>query len=415
MAFLGLFGSPNFGNEATLAAFMHHVKARLPQVEFVGVAPRRSTLTQEHGIRLIDIDPYHTGSHFWRLRPVALRDTVENLARRATEGRRRALAIEQLRGADCLVIPGTGVIDDFGQGPLDLPTDLDRWTRAAATLGLPVAFLSVGVSTIRQPSCATLFRRALARADYVSFRDRRSADNAHRHRLTGVDRVVPDLAFSLPPVTVPDAPAANATPVVGLGLMGYRGWNETAAAAEATFRRYLERVSALAAGLLDRGVEVHLLTGDVRADNAVVPLVVDACRQRGAAVDRLRTPPMDDFRSVLRALARTDIVVATRFHNVLLALMMARPAVSIAYSDKNDAVMEQFGLQAYCHEIDRFEPDAVLTQVELLLANPAAMRAGLQREVAAARVLLDAQYDELCAAWTGAAQPTRAGAGSPTG
>jgi len=55
---------------------------------------------------------------------------------------------------------------------------------------------------------------------------------------------------------------------------------------------------------------------------------------------------------LLAHLATTDMVVGTRFHNVLLALLLKKPVVSIAYDPKIDALMAEAGLAAYCRPID---------------------------------------------------------------
>ena len=41
----------------------------------------------------------------------------------------------------------------------------------------------------------------------------------------------------------------------------------------------------------------------------------------------------------MQQIAEVEVVVASRFHNVLLALLLGKPVVSIAYNQKNDALM----------------------------------------------------------------------------
>ena len=397
IAFLGLFGSPNLGNEATLWAFLENVRARLPGVRFLCIAPSQSQVGPMYGIDLRAIDPWPMAARFWRLRPDALRTAAIELAERCTEPRRRRLAAEALAGVDLLVIPGTGLIDDFGQRPLDMPTHLDRWTAAAQHRGVPVAFLSVGVSTIKHPASQALFARSLARAGYCSFRDAASAGNATAlgHGPNGV--VCPDLAFSLPARDWPADRRTAAHRAVGVGVMGYFGWNASAEQGRRIYATYRERLDTLVRGLLDRGLHVHLLGGDTRADQGTVDEVRAAHAQHGA--DRLHAPRIGNFRDVLDAIAATDLVVASRFHNILLALKMGRQAISLGYSDKNDAVMSLFGLQAYCHDIERFDPAAVLAQVDALTTRHEPAYDDLPQVVQRAREQLAGQYDALCRPW----------------
>ena len=66
---------------------------------------------------------------------------------------------------------------------------------------------------------------------------------------------------------------------------------------------------------------------------------------------------------VMAQIGKVDIVVATRFHNVVCALKLARPTISIGYASKNDLLMAQMGLADYCQHIDDFDPDRLVTQV----------------------------------------------------
>ena len=94
-----------------------------------------------------------------------------------------------------------------------------------------------------------------------------------------------------------------------------------------------------------------------------------------------------------------DLVVATRFHNVLFSLLLKRPRISIGYGDKNDALMADFGLQRYCHRIESFEVEAVLQHIRHLERYPQDALAAVTERLDGARTKLDAQYDHWCARW----------------
>ena len=61
---------------------------------------------------------------------------------------------------------------------------------------------------------------------------------------------------------------------------------------------------------------------------------------------------MDDL---MRQMATVDTVVATRYHNMVCALKLAKPTLCISYAPKCDALMTEMGLGAYCHS--GHEPD----------------------------------------------------------
>lgn len=399
LALAGLFGSPNFGNEATLDAFLAQVRSRIAGVEFVCIAPRQSAIERMHGIPLLPIDPWPVAAPFWRLRPAALRQACVDLAERLTEPARRRRAAQSLAGADGLLFPGTGLIDDFGQRPQDLPGHVARWTAAAAAAGLPVRMVAVGVSTVAHPRSRAFFRQALAHTEACSVRDAVSAAQLQRLGHGAAVEIVPDLAFSLPPAALPPA-VRRPRPgpiVVGVGVMGYYGWNRSERDGERIHADYFAKLRRLVERLLADGHDVRLFNGDARADPATQQRLAQACAHVGPG--RLIVDACERYQDVLLQLAQCDLVVASRFHNVLLALMLERPTLSLGYGDKNDALMQQFGLADRSHDIERFEVDAVLAQIETLLAAGAAATAGLQPQLVDARQRLDSHYDALCARW----------------
>lgn len=399
IAVLGLFGSSNHGNEATLAAFVHHVSRRLPDTEFVCIGPPQSNIEATLGFPLLLLDPLPVARYFWRIRPNSLRLACIRFAQRLSEGRRRHTAIEMLDGISVLAMPGTGIIDDFGQGPLDMPTHLDRWTFAAVQLGIPSSFLSIGVSTVSGAESRSLFRRSLARADYCSFRDTISSVNAKALGYQGYLSVIPDLAFGLPPEWLVPSSLKRPRRVIGIGVMGYFGWNRSESEGEGIYRRYLDKLCAVVAAVRADGNDIRLLTGDARADDATVRHVMDRCGEEGPSLGHLIAEPILNFRDVLSQIGLCDLVVATRFHNVLFSLLLKRPTISIGYGDKNDALMADFGLQRYCHSIENFEVEAVLQHIRHLGRYPQDGLAGVPERLDEARTKLDAQYDRWCAGW----------------
>jgi polysaccharide pyruvyl transferase WcaK-like protein len=313
------------------------------------------------------------------------------------------MAEQALDGIDALTMPGTGIIDDFGQRPLDMPMHLDRWTAAAGRRDIPVNYVSVGVSTISRASSRWLFGRSLARAAYCSFRDQVSATNAAKLGLRGQESVFPDLAFGLPDHVLQANPQASRDrPVVGLGVMGYFGWNRSAEQGARIYSAYLGKTLALVSTLVADGCDVRFLIGDLRADRRTVDELMQACLAAGIPAARLAAPQIDNYEDVVRELAQVDLVIAARFHNVLLALALQAPVISIGYSDKNDAVMAQFGLQSYCHDIERFDVGSVLQQARSLLERPGDVVGHLPQALADSRRRLELQFDDLCERWSAA-------------
>lgn len=390
----GLFGSPNLGNEATLAAFLRAARSRQPNARFTCVAPAHSRVCQMHAVDALEpMLPKPVSRGLWRL-PEPLRAPAERLAYGLTDGARRAHARAVLSDAAGLFVPGTGVIDDFGQGPDDMPAHLLRWVEAARDVGCPVHFVSIGVSRVDHALSRSRFVRALDHAASFSVRDAISADNARRLGARVAATVTTDLAFSLPAEWILGPPLSWPPRVIGLGLIGFRGWGAAQADGEEIYRDYLARTAALARDLLARGYSLRLLIGDARADAGVADDLLAALGPAARASGRVAAPTIGDFRELLRQLGHCELVVAARYHNLLLSLMSGRAAVSIGYADKNAAVMADMGCADACHDIIGFDPAAVLADVDRI-ARDTDPRAALLERAAQLRLRLEAQYDRL--------------------
>jgi polysaccharide pyruvyl transferase WcaK-like protein len=143
--------------------------------------------------------------------------------------------------------------------------------------------------------------------------------------------------------------------------MAYRGWRSGAPDGEEVLRRYVDAMSAVAVRLLADGHTIRVLVGE-HDDAVAVNRLLESVAPRGreSAGGAVIVEPIDDFAQLLAQVALTDAVVATRFHNVIAALMMARPTVSIGYAEKNRELMDSFGLGSYCHSIERIDPERVV-------------------------------------------------------
>ena len=76
---------------------------------------------------------------------------------------------------------------------------------------------------------------------------------------------------------------------------------------------------------------------------------------------------------LLEQLQQVDFVIASRFHNVLLGLMLGKPAISLSYEAKHEALMASFGLSAYCQTFDRVDVPQLTRQFQQLEQQAADM------------------------------------------
>lgn len=400
IAVFGVFGKTNLGNEATLSAFLGNLDARYPDARVTCIGPHDSDVTSRHGPDLMVMDPMMIRHHFWPYGEWPLVRKFSKLAQIVSEPLRAREARKKIRGFDLLVMPGTGVIGDFGQGVLDVPYHLMRWCRAAKKAGVPVRFLSVGAERVDSPLTRRVLRRAAQQADYRSFRNDRSRRNAEQLGVRGAssDPVYPDLAFSLPPRRLPRTPEPDWPPrTVGIGVMGYHGWNEPEAVGEEIYRRYIDKLEQFVGWLLERDFGVRILIGDTRADARPFDDLVTAFGSEygEGSASRFAAGSMETVDDLLREIARTDVVVGTRFHNVLLSLLLERPAISLSYSRKNEALMDQVGLGEYCQHVDDFDVGRLVAHFQQLTQQDPPHSERLRQHNERFRRQLEEQYDRV--------------------
>ncbi len=365
IAFFGLFGTGNIGNEASLSTAVLAARRLDPTAELVCVCARPDVVQVEHGIAAVPM--YMAG--LLPASPTGPRP-LRIVARPLWELARWTAVYRFLRRIDLVIVPGTGILDDFGESPQGMPYHVFRWSLAARLARKRFAFLSVGAGPITHPVSRFLMKYAVRLSSYCSYRDDVSCSYMAGIGASAIDcPVTPDLVFALPRPARSEASSRDRT--IGLGVMSYYGWDNDAAGGENIFRTYIDKMSTIACRILDSGQSIRVLTGERCDDRAIDALLDTIRRQRGsyADTDRLAIEPIESMRDLLIQIGSTDAVIGTRYHNVVGALMVNRPVVSLGYAAKFAEVMTAMGLGRFCHDADSIVPDAVLNDLEELLGE----------------------------------------------
>ena len=161
--------------------------------------------------------------------------------------------------------------------------------------------------------------------------------------------------------------------------MNYNGWE--ARKDFVIYDAYVAKMVGFVAWLLDRGLRVRLLVGE-NADERVVAELGRRLPEQGyqhltthappvAEAGQLIAEPIRSLHDIMRQIGDTDMVIATRYHNVICSLKLARPTISIGYEAKNEAVMTDAGLQDFCQHIDNLDVERLKAQtMEMLQRMP---------------------------------------------
>jgi len=384
----GLFGSGNLGNDGSLEAMVEFLRRERPDAELLCVCGNPDHVKERLAIDALAIRRASPAS--------GLRSLLNRLFLKIP-GKIADLAwtLNHARWADVLLFPGTGILDDFGEKPNGMPYDIVKWCLAARLARRRVAFVSIGAGPIRN-RLSRLFMTSAARlAHYRSYRDLQSREFMEAVGVdTSNDEVFPDLAFGLPRPAGFRAGDTGALRV-GVGVMAYRGWYGFAEGGQSIFSRYIHKMAEFVIHLLDCGHEVRLLVGDAE-DEVAVQALLAALGEQGRAVSPSYRQP-HSLGDVMEQIAQTDVVVATRFHNIVCALAMGRPVISLSYARKNDVLMAEVGLEEYCQHVETFDVKRLAAQFSRLQDARSAHEPAIAARVEALRVQLARQERRLLA------------------
>jgi len=354
----GQFGSGNTGNDGSLEAMLQLLKRSCPGAQLICICSRPEIINEKFRIDAVPVGQPSSQNSFVRL----INKVLLELPRRVT-GFLGAVSLTQ--GVDLIIVPGTGILDDFNEDPFGWPFAVLRWSVAARLAGSRFAFISVGAGPVTHPLSRFFVRKASMMAAYRSYRDQISYDFMKSLNVDVANDIVSaDIAFALP--TVEDELRNSGDQRVGLGIMAYKGWKKQAADGAVIYDNYLDKMTELIEELLLDGRQVRLLTGDKGDLEAIYDL------QRRISATSLRSvifEPVSSLNDLMQQIAKTDIVVASRYHNIVCSLSMGRPTISIGYARKNDALLNDTGLSEFCHHIESFDPKTLLAQIDNMFSR----------------------------------------------
>ena len=393
ICFFGHFGSPNFGNEITLQTFLHHVRHRLPEAKVACICTGPEALGATQKIETVPISRTFA-------KPGRLRTRLARLLRRIFIGVPSELcrwldAFKTLKGTDVLIIPGTGLLTDAyglrGWGPYNL----FKWSLIAKLRACELLFVSVGAGPLYSTLGRKFVKSALSMADFRSYRDNASLEYLKRIGFeTNSDRVYPDLVFSLPETAIPsDNNEQERRSVVGLGLMEYAGKYSVEKPSNGIYLEYLDNLVAFAGWLLAHDYVIRLLIGELCDRSASKEFKSLLKASFGAyAEERIIDQPALSVEQLMPQIAATDVVVATRFHNLLLALVLNKPVIAISFHHKCASLMNDMGLAEYCHDINHMNAGRLIEQFQDVERNAEKLKPVIRQKVEQSRKALDEQY-----------------------
>lgn len=302
-----------------------------------------------------------------------------------------------VRRHDAVIVPGAGALEStLPTRAWGFPLTLLVLCASGRLLGTRVALVSVGAEIINKRATRIASNATARLAFYRSYRDMNSLESMRQRGIdVSEDRVYPDLVFGAPtPPYEPGDPQA-----VGLGVMDYYGGNDDWDRADDIHASYIAKVTEFARWLVDNGYKVRLFGGDSKFDWDVADRVQADVRSYRPDLDPswVTADRVASYAELIRALAPLGTIVATRYHNVMCALKLCKPTISLGYSRKFASLMGDMGLAEFNQYADRLDTGLLIAQFKELRDRHAEVREQMARRNEANRKGLDEQFRRLSA------------------
>jgi polysaccharide pyruvyl transferase WcaK-like protein len=369
VALFGYLGSGNIGNDATFETVLGWLRSTQPDVEVRCITIAPDEITARYGVLSI---------------PLAWRSSAQG-GNRVTKTVRKLLgrlldvprSYTLAGSADAIIVPGMGVLEaTLGVHPWGMPLWLFLMAAACRLRGRRFLLLDVGAEYAANPVTRWLNVATVRLATHVSYRDRASAAAMARAGAREPEAVAPDLVFAHPAPT-------QAKPVRGrfvVGVMAFYGEGDDPIRGAEVRRTYVATMANALARVVNADDHVVFVSGD-RVD-------IDVAHDLRAAVLNVRPDLPNDavlvrefttFTELTEEMMHAEIVIPSRFHNLVSALRLARPTVSAGYAEKNHHLMEALGLEAYSQGMEHLDEDWLVTQVRAAREDADSLSAEIRR------------------------------------
>ena len=315
------------------------------------------------------------------------------IAREAAVGWR---IFRRLKRVDLLFIAGSNqMVDNFG-GPWEFPYINLRWSILARLAGCRIAWVSVGAGPLDSPLSRRFVRASLRLAHYVSVRDEGSLRLLREIGVAREIRVFPDLAHGLEHEATPRVGSGGGTRgTVGINPMPIydgRYWPEWA---PEKYARYVSELAAFATALGAAGYRAFFFgthPRDERVAGEALAVMEKEHRVARAALPAMK--PSATIEELLAVMASADIIVPTRFHGALLALLVERPTLAICYYRKTRELMVEFGQgEELTVTLEEFRAADAMARIRLLESRAEELTTVMRARKKEVRAALAEQYE----------------------
>lgn len=303
-----------------------------------------------------------------------------------------------LKGVDLLIIAGSQQLIDYVGGPWAFPYTLFKWVLIAKAAKTKVAFVSVGAGPIQSSLGKFFIRNALSFASYRSYRDEVSRKCIEQLGTMGHNAVLPDLVYSLfVEERLPQAASSLSLPIVGINPVPFSDPQYWLGSSDLTYETYIRKLAEFAVWLVQREYGVLFFPTQLRVDPQVIKDIRIVITQ-SITLDlqqKIVDHPVHSFDDLASAISMTDMVIATRFHGVVIPYMLNKPVLGIAYHEKTTDLMKQMGQAEYALDILHFDVKSMQERFISLESRKMTIKREIAQRISAHRQVLEVQYDQV--------------------
>jgi polysaccharide pyruvyl transferase WcaK-like protein len=369
----GLLGSGNLGNDTSMESVLHYLRTDHPDAIVDAMCSGPDRVHTRYGIEATPLSWYSR----YEESASGIKARILKVTGKGLDTFRIA---SWVRRHDVVIIPGMGVLETtLPLRALGTPLALFLVCASGRLFGTKVALVSVGANVTKQRLMRWLYTATPRLAFYSSYRDVESREALRsRGGKTTPGEIYPDVAFAIPV----EADSPGDPDLVGVGVMDFHGSNDEREQADEIYESYVREMKAFILWLVDSGKTVRLFVGDTKGcDDAVVGRLLAELRADRPALpaSRVSAAQAVSFGDLVEALRPAGAVVATRYHNVISAIRLCKPTISVGYAAKHDAVMAEVGLAEFCQHAGTLDADRLIEQFTELQSRAPELRAELAK------------------------------------
>jgi polysaccharide pyruvyl transferase WcaK-like protein len=369
----GHYGNENMGDEAIVAAVIEEIRGRYPQSLIFGFSIVPQDTEARHQIKSYPIrrvrpapvmvsaqindyaseKPGHTGGGMReRIKQVPMVYPLLRFAALMIRGLGSIVAevkflresYRNIKKVDVLFVAGSGQLTDES-GIWGFPYTLYKWSVLAKWSGCKLAFIGVGAGPLEHGLSRWFVRQALRRAIFRSYRDESSLRLIRTIGAGEGDMICPDLAWGKKVAVRSTDKSSGSALRVGVNPMAYHDPRYWPNAKAERFNEYIHKLTDMFIWIAQQGHTVALFPTQLRADVLII-------RELASALDkvcppdirrRIETVEITGLDSQLEMMSRCDLIIATRFHGVLMSYLVGKPTIGISYHPKINDLMATMG------------------------------------------------------------------------